>query len=146
MCFNPKKPFALPTPLKEEAERIKMFSRYVKAHPSEQNKQSLKNWKSYYEWKVFQCKSKINTDKLKKSDNMLRQLSLLEEAGLDSCSPSAAYHLKLRRTTSDWAAPRASTNSPTRGSVAPNHRQSRTPSPGNRHATCLRRGASRCSP
>jgi len=72
MCFNSRKPFILPSFLKEEGERIKTFSIFVKHNYSEQDKKFLSSWKKYYEWKIYQAKSKFLSDKIKKSDNVAK--------------------------------------------------------------------------
>jgi hypothetical protein len=72
VCFDSKKPFKFPASLKEEGERIKIFSRYVKAHPSEGDKRYLKSWKNHYKWKILQAKAQFNSGIIEKSSNKIK--------------------------------------------------------------------------
>jgi hypothetical protein len=58
--------------LKEEGERIKMFSSYVKSHPSEGDKRYLKSWKNHYKWKILQAKAQFNSGIIEKSSNKIK--------------------------------------------------------------------------
>jgi Reverse transcriptase (RNA-dependent DNA polymerase)/Endonuclease-reverse transcriptase len=72
VCFDSKKPFKIPTFLKEEAERIKMFSKYIKSNPSVQDSQYLHNWKKYHGWLILQVKAQHNSDVINKSKNKIK--------------------------------------------------------------------------
>jgi exonuclease III len=93
-CFNPKKPFCLPDYLKEESERIKMFSRYINTNPnpSEKDKEYLKSWKSYHGWKIHQFKAELNSSKLEKSGNKIKTSWDIVNSTLD---PNKEYQRNL---------------------------------------------------
>jgi hypothetical protein len=95
-CFNPKKPFCLPIYLKDEAERIKMFSRFINANPSGpsiRDENYLKNWKSYYGWKVHQYKAGLNSSKLEKSGNKIKTSWDIVNLTLNSDNEDLKYNL-----------------------------------------------------
>jgi Reverse transcriptase (RNA-dependent DNA polymerase) len=72
VCFDSRKPFRFPASLKEEAERLKMYSKYVRAHPSDQDIGYLKNWRNHYQWKLLQVKAQYNSGIIEKSSNKIK--------------------------------------------------------------------------
>jgi hypothetical protein len=72
ICMNSKKPHLFPPSLKEEGERLKMFSRYVKQNPNEADRNYLANWKKYYSWKIFNFQSRKDENFIKRSTNKIK--------------------------------------------------------------------------
>jgi exonuclease III len=74
VCFDSRKPFRFPASLKEEAERerLKMFSKYVREHPSDHDTRYLQNWRNYFQWKILQVKAQYNSGIIEKSSNKIK--------------------------------------------------------------------------
>jgi Reverse transcriptase (RNA-dependent DNA polymerase) len=95
VCFDSRKPFVFPTSLKEEGERIKIFSSYVKTHPSEGDKKYLKSWKNYYKWKILQAKAQYNSGIIEKSSNKIKASWKVVNSNLGNVQDHAISNPKL---------------------------------------------------
>jgi hypothetical protein len=49
-----------------------MYSKYVRAHPSDQDIRYLKNWRNHYQWKFLQVKAQYNSGIIEKSSNKIK--------------------------------------------------------------------------